>query len=40
MEYVIKEERLTAFEYIDFLKHSDLGNKSENPRLLNCRDDS
>lgn len=33
MEYVIKEERLTAFEYIDFLKHSDLGTQYPKERF-------
>lgn len=27
MDYVIKEERLTADEYIEFLKHTDLGSQ-------------
>ena len=27
MEYTIKQERLTAFEYIEFLKKSDLGSQ-------------
>lgn len=27
MDYIIKEERLTADEYIDFLKHTDLGSQ-------------
>lgn len=27
MEYTIKEERLSAEEYIDFLKHTDLGSQ-------------
>lgn len=27
MDYIIKEERLTADEYIEFLKHTDLGSQ-------------
>ena len=27
MDYIIKEERLTAAEYIEFLKHTDLGSQ-------------
>ncbi len=33
MEYVIKEERLTAEEYIDFLKRTDLGSQYPKERF-------
>lgn len=34
MEYFIKEERLTASEYIEFLKHTDLGTQYPKERFL------
>ena len=34
MEYFIKEERLTASEYIEFLKHTDLGSQYPKERFL------
>lgn len=34
MEYFIKEERLTASEYIKFLKHTDLGSQYPKERFL------
>ena len=33
MEYIIKEERLTATEYIEFLKHTDLGSQYPKERF-------
>ena len=33
MEYKINEERLTADEYIEFLKHNDLGSQYPKERL-------
>ena len=33
MEYTIKEERLSAEEYIDFLKHTDLGSQYPKERF-------
>lgn len=33
MEYTIQEERLTAAEYIDFLKHTDLGSQYPKERF-------
>ena len=33
MEYKIREERLTADEYIDFLKHTDLGSQYPKERF-------
>ena len=33
MNYTIKEERLTADEYIDFLKHTDLGSQYPKERF-------
>jgi len=33
MEYTIKEERLTAEEYIEFLKHTDLGSQYPKERF-------
>lgn len=33
MEYIIKEERLTAKEYIDFLKETDLGSQYPKERF-------
>ena len=33
MEYKIKEERLTATEYIEFLKHTDLGSQYPKERF-------
>ena len=35
MDYTIKEERLTAEEYIEFLKHTDLG--SQYPKERFCQ---
>ena len=33
MEYIIREERLTAEEYIEFLKHTDLGSQYPKERF-------
>lgn len=33
MDYIIKEERLTATEYIEFLKHTDLGSQYPKERF-------
>ena len=33
MEYTINEERLTADEYIEFLKHTDLGSQYPKERF-------
>ena len=33
MEYIIKEERVTATEYIEFLKHTDLGSQYPKERF-------
>ena len=33
MEIIIKEERVTAFEYIDFLKRTDLGSQYPKERF-------
>ena len=33
MDYIIKEERLTAAEYIEFLKHTDLGSQYPKERF-------
>ena len=33
MKYSINEERLTAYEYIDFLKHTDLGSQYPKERF-------
>ena len=33
MNYIIKEERLTATEYIEFLKHTDLGSQYPKERF-------
>ena len=33
MNYTIKEERLTADEYIEFLKHTDLGSQYPKERF-------
>ena len=34
MDYIIKEERLTAAEYIEFLKHTDLGSQYPKERFF------
>ncbi len=35
MDYTINEERLTATEYIEFLKHTDLGHSIRRNDLKN-----